>query len=407
MEFPKELSKTSSFRALIDNNCVYVDKTDIIAKFAVKKGPFVFFRPRGFGKSLLVSTLYELFKNGVESFCGLKIKDLWKDKTYKVIKIDFSRFKESSSTDSFKASFNRELFTALKNANLSLNKVQDNDVPSDLLSEVLMNINSTDLVLLIDNYDAPLTAVLGDKAEFASRQKILSNFYSTVKSYQGVFRFVFITGEINYFSSSTFSSFNHLEDLFFNSDYGALLGFTEDDLEHYFSLYTDRACEVLNKLNKNRQYTHDNLLSTLKSKYGDYCFDNKAKEHIYNPSFIVNFFSELKEEHTYRHISERFRNSNLENFLRQALSKDIKEQLQRSLDLDTTIYLAQANLYPQLDTLTERDLYAILYQLGYLCIKASRKGMLSFSIPNLAVKHALKELIKDIENRAGKSALDG
>ncbi len=37
MEFPKELSKTSSFRALIDNNCVYVDKTDIIAKFAVKK----------------------------------------------------------------------------------------------------------------------------------------------------------------------------------------------------------------------------------------------------------------------------------------------------------------------------------------------------------------------------------
>lgn len=63
MEFAKELSKTSSFRALIDNNCVYVDKTDIIAKFAVKKGPFVFFRPRGFGKSLLVSTLYELFKN--------------------------------------------------------------------------------------------------------------------------------------------------------------------------------------------------------------------------------------------------------------------------------------------------------------------------------------------------------
>ena len=46
-------------------------------------------------------------------------------------------------------------------------------------------------------------------------------------------------------------------------------------------------------------------------------------------------------------------------------------------------------------------------KLGNLCIKASRKGMLSFGIPNLAVKHALKELIKDIENRAGKSALDG
>ena len=355
---------------------------------------------------MLVSTLYELFKNGLESFYGLKIKDLWTDKTYKVIKLDFSRFKENSSTDSFKASFNRVLFTALKNANLSLNKVQENDGPSDLLSEALMNINSTELVLLIDNCDAPLTAVLGDRIEFASRQKILSNFYSTVKSYQGLFRFVFITGEINYFSSSTFSSFNHLEELSLNSDYGALLGFTEDDLERYFSPYTDRACEILNKLNKNSQYTHDNLLSTLKSKYGDYCFDNKCKVHIYNPSFIVHFFSELKEEHPNSHVSEGFRNSSLENFLRHVLSKDIKEQLQKSLDLDTPIYLAQANLYPQLDTLTERDLYAILYQLGYLCIKSSRKGMLSLGIPNLAVKHALKELIKDIENRSGKSALD-
>ena len=57
MEFPKELSKTSTFRDIIDNNCVYVDKTDLIAKFASLKGPFVFFRPRGFGKSTLISSL--------------------------------------------------------------------------------------------------------------------------------------------------------------------------------------------------------------------------------------------------------------------------------------------------------------------------------------------------------------
>lgn len=61
MEFSKELSKTSSFRDLIDSKCVYVDKTDLIAKFAVKKGPFIFFMPRGLEKSLLVSSLYVLF----------------------------------------------------------------------------------------------------------------------------------------------------------------------------------------------------------------------------------------------------------------------------------------------------------------------------------------------------------
>lgn len=396
MEFPKELSKTSTFRDIIDNNCVYVDKTDLIAKFASLKGPFVFFRPRGFGKSTLISSLQDLFEMGLDNFHSLKIGRLWKDKTYKVIKLDFSSFKESSSTEDFKASFNRELFTALKNANLSLNKVQENDGPSDLLSEILMNIDSTDLVLLIDNYDAPLTAVLADKTEFTSRQKILSNFYSTVKSYQGVFRFVFITGEINFFSSSTFSSFNLSEDLSLNSDFGALAGFTEDELECYFSPYIDRACKILNKLNKSNKYTHDNLLSTLKRKYGDYCFDNKCKEHVYNPSFIVHFFSEIKEEHPNSHISESFRNSSLDNFLRHVLSKDIKEQLLKCIDLGISIDLAQSNLYPQLDMLTERNLYAILYQLGDLCIKASRKGILSLGIPNLEVKQALKELVKDV-----------
>lgn len=177
-----------------------------------------------------------------------------------------------------------------------------------------------------------------------------------------MFRFVFITGEINYFSSSTFSSFNLSEDLSLNSDFGALAGFTEDELECYFSPYIDRACKILNKLNKSNKYTHDNLLSTLKRKYGDYYFDNKCKEHVYNPSFIVHFFSELKEEHTNSHISESFRNSSLDNFLRHVLSKDIKEQLLKCIDLGISIDLAQSNLYPQLDMLTERNLYAILYQ---------------------------------------------
>lgn len=181
-----------------------------------------------------------------------------------------------------------------------------------------------------------------------------------------------------------------------NSDFGALAGFTEDELECYFSPYIDRACKILNKLNKSNKYTHDNLLSTLKRKYGDYCFDNKCKEHVYNPSFIVHFFSELKEEHPNSHISESFRNSSLDNFLRHVLSKDIKEQLLKCIDLGISIDLAQSNLYPQLDMLTERNLYAILYQLGNLCIKASRKGILSLGIPNLEVKQALKELVKDV-----------
>ena len=93
MDFSKELPNTTLFRELIDNNCIYVDKTEIISKFAVKKGPFFLSRPRRFGKSTLVSTLHELFENGLERFRGLKIENLWTDKTYKVIYLDFSIIK--------------------------------------------------------------------------------------------------------------------------------------------------------------------------------------------------------------------------------------------------------------------------------------------------------------------------
>lgn len=407
MEFPKELSRTSSFRNIVDDNYVYVDKTDSIAKIAVKKGPFVFTRPRGFGKSTLVSTLQELFENGLERFHGLKIENLWQDKTYKVIHLDFSCFKERTSARSFKNTFNQVLLSALKKAHLSVNALREDEGPSDLLAESLLNINSTELVLLIDDCDAPLTAVLNDKAEFALRQKFLSNFYSTVKLYQGVFRFVFITGEFNSINTSIFSSFNHIDDLTLDPDYGTMAGFSDDEIEHYFSLHIDRACEVLNKQYQTEKYTHQSVVENLKRHYGDYCFDNKCKEHVYNPSFLVNFLSDAcKDAIQDGCLSEEERDSGLVNFLRHEISKIEKEELQKLQDLSSSISIAQTSIVQtnlfRIDELSDVDLYAILYQLGYLSIKSSRKGILSLVLPNLEAKKALLELLTLLDNSKEK-----
>lgn len=402
MEFSKEFSCTSSFRDIVDKNCIYVDKTELIARLSVKKGPFVFTRPRGFGKSTLVSTLHELFENGLIRFHGLKIENLWQDKTYKVIHLDFSCFKECSSARSFKITFNQILLSALKKAHLSVNALREDDGPSDLLSETLMNINSTELVLLIDDCDAPLVAVLDDKTELSSRQKLLSNFFSTVKSYQGVFRFVFITGEINSINTSLFTSFNHIEDLTLDSDYGALVAFTDDELEQYFSLYIDRACVVLNQQHQTEKYTHQSVIDYLLRNYGDYCFDNKCKEHVYNPSSVVNFLSDTcKGNLQNRRLSEEFRDSCLVSFLRQKFSENEKEELQSLQDFSSTIFIAQTSiaqtkLFHQ-DELSDIDLYVILYQLGYLSLKSSRKGILSLGLPNFEAKKALLELLTSRE----------
>ena len=66
-----------TFRRLREKGCYYVDKTSLIRQM-VDEGDFYFLsRPRRFGKSLLVSTLKELFKGNEPLFRGLDIHPHW------------------------------------------------------------------------------------------------------------------------------------------------------------------------------------------------------------------------------------------------------------------------------------------------------------------------------------------
>ncbi len=256
MKFTKRLPNYASFSKLIETNSIYVDKTGIIANFAKSNGPFLLTRPRRFGKSTLINTLHELFAHGIEKFKGLEIEPLWDDKTYKVIHLDFSTFKDVPSNSSFNKEFMDSLRFALERAGIEPTK-EKVDFPAKLLEKSIEKEN--EVVLLVDEYDAPLTAVLNDSVEFEDRRKILSSFYLTVKSCQEKFRFVFITGVTYYTNSSIFSGFNNLTDLTLKSDYGALLGFTSEELEKYFSEYIDNAAIELNKEYETDIYNHETV----------------------------------------------------------------------------------------------------------------------------------------------------
>ncbi|HON16922.1 MAG TPA: AAA family ATPase, partial [Spirochaetota bacterium] len=52
----------SSFENLIKGDMIYVDKTEPIYKMITTSKYFFLSRPRRFGKSLLISTLQEIFK---------------------------------------------------------------------------------------------------------------------------------------------------------------------------------------------------------------------------------------------------------------------------------------------------------------------------------------------------------
>ena len=395
MKFTKQLPDTTDFGELIDNNCIYVDKTAIINQFASKKGPFFISRPRRFGKSTLINTLHELFSHGLEKFKGLKIEPLWKDKTYKVLHLDFSSYNFLSEIN-----FNDYFYEDLKQEFLSIGlKVNDSTldtkIPALLFDNVLKN-NPSDqkIVLLIDEYDTPLSAVLNNEKEFIARRDILYSFYSKLKQYQGRFRFIFITGVTYYSHTSIFSAFNHLTDLTLDSDYGALLGYTSDELESYFSEYIDNAVETLNRKFPTERYTHEKVVEELKRNYDGYSFDEDCMHHVYNPWSILNF---LKSPHRgfipYWVVSGCSTPTFLVNYLKQGLKKYNSNELQSLLGIDSTVNKDTDSLYPSIENISNIDLFAILYQAGYFCIKSAFDGYFKVGIPNLEVKKAYSNLL--------------
>ena len=97
---------TSTFETLRESNEIYVDKTDLVYKLAATgRGKIFLARPRRFGKSLLVSTFESLFAYGLRDFRGLAIEKRWTDKTYPVVRLDFSKLKAQTSTEAFEKVF--------------------------------------------------------------------------------------------------------------------------------------------------------------------------------------------------------------------------------------------------------------------------------------------------------------
>ena len=392
MKFTKLLPNSCNFRDLIENNRVYVDKTALICQIAKdEKGPYFISRPRRFGKSTLINTFHELFAHGTERFKGLEIEPLWKDKTYKVIHLDFSTFREVPSNSSFNKEFMDAFKLSLEEAGIEPTK-ENIDSPANLLKKTLDT--ESEVVLLVDEYDAPLTAVLNDSNEFEDRRKILSNFYLTVKSCDGKFRFIFITGVTYYSHTSIFSAFNNLKDLTLDLRYGALLGYTSEELELYFGEYIDNAVEVLNKKYHTERYTHDLVVSELKRNYDGYSFDEEALNHVYNPWSIVNFFdAPVRGFIPYWVVSGGSTPTFLVNYLKQGLEKYNTDDLQSLLNIDSTVNSAAEYLYPKIENMANLDLFAILYQAGYFCIKAVVDDIFKVGIPNLEVKKAYSNIV--------------
>ncbi|MDR1221679.1 MAG: AAA family ATPase, partial [Tannerella sp.] len=220
---------TQSFEKLRSRNCLYVDKTEVIYRMIMDGRVYFLSRPRRFGKSLLVSTLEAIFKGKKDLFEGLYIYDKWDwEQQYPVIKIDWAGINHSTP-EKMEKSLVFYLKSIAEDYQITLEAESAVDYFRDLIA-ALHKKTGKDVVVLIDEYDKPITSHLGDSYLEPIKTNV-HDFYQIMKSSDEYLRFVFLTGVSKFSGLSIFSALNNPRDITLHEQYVTICGYTQEELE--------------------------------------------------------------------------------------------------------------------------------------------------------------------------------
>ena len=297
-------TNVSDFGFLRTNHQIYVDKTALIAELVQIVSPVFVSRPRRFGKSLLCSTLADLFAHGTENFKGLAIELLWNEPTYPVLKLSFTSTSVKADNSNLDSAMFNMVFRGLKKqlvqqflkaAHIDLEEYKQisNGNAGDLLSSVLGDYydqTQKQFVIIIDEYDSLINQVIINQSAFEERVTWFSQFFNILKDLYGnnCCRFLFITGITRYAHAGILSGFNTLEDITYNLDYCILFGYTEEELQQYFGSYIEYGAQLC-------EISPAEYLKLLRQEYDGYSFyDSLAATKVYNPCSILKSFAALK-----------------------------------------------------------------------------------------------------------------
>ena len=359
---------TQSFENLRRNNCVYVDKTEIIHRIVSNGRIYFLSRPRRFGKSLLVSTMELIFKGRKELFEGLYIYDKWDwSQQYPVIKIDWTLINHSTP-EMMEKSLLFYLKDIARHYQINLEAESATDCFGELI-ESLRYKTGKQVVVLIDEYDKPITAHLTDSC-LKAIQTAVHDFYQVMKGADGDLQFVFLTGVSKFSGLSVFSALNSLDDITMEKEYAAVCGYTQEELESNFSEYIDSAAEYL-------KMTREYLLDQIRYWYNGYTWDGKTA--IYNPFSTLKFFK-TQEFAAY--------------WFRTGTPTFLIDIIQRRNSMDTVLepVVAGSNIFNGYDPFDIGEV-SLLFQTGYLTVKQveliNGRPQYTLGVPNSEVREAL------------------
>ena len=273
-----------TFSEIRNKAFLYIDKTEYIHRLVHADSKYIFLsRPRRFGKSLLTSTLEAYFQGRKDLFKGLTMELLETEWTeYPVLRFDMSLGKHME-----KEQLERYLSSQLELMEHKYGILTESPDANIRLTNLIRRAyeqTGRQVVVLIDEYDAPLLDVVHEEKNLPVLRNIMRNFYSPLKACDPYLRFVFLTGITKFSQLSIFSELNNIKNISMLPEYAAICGITEEEM----ATQMDKDLDILaERLNVNRE----EVVKKLKAHYDGYHFTWPSPD-IYNPFSLLNAFAD-------------------------------------------------------------------------------------------------------------------
>ena len=361
-----------TFSNLREEDAYYVDKTHLIWSLIRSGSRYFLSRPRRFGKSLLVSTLKELFEGNQALFQGLYIHGVWNwSRRYPVVRLDFSKggFEKPEQLQ-------EDVKTQLRRIERDARVEPQDEIPALRFQHLIQELRRRTgerVVVLVDEYDKPILDALEIPDVACANRDFLRGLYSTIKATDEDVRFAFLTGVSKFSKVNLFSGLNNLDDITLDPRYSTLCGYTDEDIDTVFA-------PELAGLDREQ----------VREWYNGYWW--LGEEKVYNPFDVLLLFAK-------REFGPYWFQTGTPDFL-------LKIMVQRGLSsVALNDMVASGQLLDAFDVehiATE----ALLFQTGYLTIldKQSRFGNIFYRLgyPNREVRQSLNDSLLEYLTRTSE-----
>ena len=361
------------FANVRNDQMVYIDKTEVLYRL-VKSGKYYFLsRPRRFGKSLMLSTLRYYFEGRRELFEGLAMGRLEQQWTaHPVIYLDMSSDKYAE-VDILRATIHNMLSKYERRYDVSVDTRDAYGARLGNIIEAAHRVTGQLVVVLVDEYDAPLLDSTGDQGRLTAMRNITRSLYSPLKAMAAHLRFVMLTGITKFSQLSIFSELNNLLNISMLPDYEDICGITGHEM-------LTQLRPGIERMAQSRGETFDECAESLKEYYDGYHFSRRLTD-IYNPYSLIAALS-TKE------LGLHWFGTGTPTWLLELL-KQFRFEI---TDMDSIVTDESRFDKP---TTQITDVVPVLYQSGYLTIKDYDDGIYCLGIPNKEVRIGLGESLTE------------